>query len=232
MNSKAKAKEEAKEAEAPKTDVSRFTDSLRQLFNQYLSVCFKIIDNLKYSSVQEWKRFTQGDVAVAADEKRTFSNNIKDIFVLAAIGYLLVFIAFWWLTVPFFFFSIPILLLGVLLSPLPYLINAAILHVLAKLLGGKGRYNDALSIMVLSSAASLLLSIPLSLLYAILIGLLFSSLNYACWAYAIYLQYKSLMQVYGLSQKRSIVAIVAYFGIGFSIVILLYMLLALLRVLT
>lgn len=224
MKSKAKAEEEAKEPETPKSDVSRFTDSLRQFFNQYLSVCFKIIDKLKYSSVPEWKRFTQGDVAVAIDEKRTFWRNIKDIFVLAAIGSLLIFIAFWWLTVPFFFFSIPILLLNVILSPLFSIISAAILHVLAKLLGGKGRYNDALSIMVLSSAASMLLNMPLVLLYAILIGLLFSSLNYAWLLYAIYLQYKSLMQAYGLSQKRSIVVIVAYFGVGLFIGILLYML--------
>ena len=114
----------------------------------------------------------------------------------------------------------------ILLAPGVFLLlRGALYHLLARFFGGKGSYAQTVDVLVKSSAAHLVLMIPLYLAFATLIGFVLSPLSYAVIFYSIYLTYRGLMHAHALPQKNAIITVVAgyviEFGIGAVIVIIM-----------
>lgn len=121
---------------------------------------------------------------------------------------------------------------GALISVVLWLINSAFAHILSKLLGGKGKFKPLAYAYALIYAPYVLLSAPFAVLFQIpCLGYFFLALLSLPWMYSLYLQYKAVREVHGLSVAKSVfvavlpllllifaitASIVLFFAIGVS----------------
>ena len=217
------------------------------IIDKYKNFCFGIISKVGYGRVPAWIAFTEGKMEEAFKERRTLTQSIKDYYVLTVLNWLLTLIGFWYLVLIYgglFAIMVPILaiaspliaaavIIGVIavliFAPLVFfLLTGALFHILARFFGGKGSYSDTLSVVVMHSAASLILMIPIHLAYATVIGMLISPLSYLVMFYGIYLFYKGMRHVHGMSSRDAAVAIIAGYvieiGLGIAIGLAFYLL--------
>jgi len=121
------------------------------------------------------------------------------------------------LIIVFFFISL-------ILAPIFFVIGNGVLHIIAGLLGGKGKFENLLYLASFVTAASYLASLALEILPALLslvpsvgdlvaagISCLLLPFGLALWLYILYATYKVLMVTYGLSSGRAIAAIILEF---------------------
>ena len=89
-----------------------------------------------------------------------------------------------------------------------WLINSAIEFALARLLGGKGSFTANAHLYAVINAAMYVAFIPFIIVMFIpCIGTIFSSLMMLLSIYSIYLKYKAVRMVHGLSQKRALAVV-------------------------
>jgi len=232
--------------------MSQITDSegyrsLLKLFGEYKKFAFEKMSLVPYGSVPAWIAFSDGRVEDALKEKRSIGRSLKDTYVLYALGLVFAFIAFWYIAAIFGVMILslgtiiaaiglltdPLLALGWILAiliamlALPavfLLLRGAYYHIIMKLFGGKGSYSDTVSVLVLSSGANIVLMVPLYIAYALIIGFFLGFLTYAVMIYVLYLQYRGMKQVHGMTSKNAMIATVgailleigAYVGLYFA----------------
>jgi hypothetical protein len=126
--------------------------------------------------------------------------------------------------------------ISLVLAPIFFIISNGVLHLIAGLLGGKGKFENLLYLASFVTAASYLASLALEILPSLLslvpsvgdlvaVGLscLLIPFGIALWLYILYATYKVLMVTYGLSSGRSIATII----LGMIFWVLLFVLIAL-----
>ncbi|MFH0884677.1 MAG: YIP1 family protein [Candidatus Micrarchaeota archaeon] len=214
--------------------MSQITDSegyksLLVLFGQYKKFAFDKISLIPYSSVPVWIAFSDGKVEEALKEKRGIRQSLKDTYALYVLGLFFSILAFWYIAL----FLGGIMLsagalvtaLGLLLNPvltlaviagilvaallLPgifLLLRGAYYHIVMKVFGGKGSYSETVSVLVLTSGAHLVLMVPLYIAYAIIIGFILGPLAYAVIIYSLYLEYRGMKLVHGMTSKNAAIA--------------------------
>ncbi|MCX6774154.1 MAG: Yip1 family protein [Candidatus Micrarchaeota archaeon] len=101
-----------------------------------------------------------------------------------------------------------------------WIINTLIIHIMAKLLGGKGSFGKMLGILGTLGGANGLFMIPIFFISLIpIIG----QVAMIASIYAIYLQYKAIRAVHGISRNRAIAAVMVPIIISFMVFMALYM---------
>jgi hypothetical protein len=205
---------------------------------KYKGFCFKAITQIPYKSVTQWIAFADNRVEDALQEKRSIGRNLKDTYVLAALGPLFSIMALWYLALIFggimgttiFFIlalaavtnpvmtllALVVIFIVLLIMPAIHLFIRTTLHyILAKITGGRGSYTDTMSIMVLGGGAQITLTIPMYIAYAVIVGFLVSPFRYVIWLYTFYLEYKAIKYVHSLSTKRAAAVVIGGFLITF-----------------
>lgn len=198
--------------------------TIKDLFGKFKRFHFDIASKVPYGSVPRWIEFADNRVEDSLSRERTILGNIKDAYVLYAIGLLLGLVSMWyvWGIIGSIFLSgvllvgllaprwliliVPAIILFILAPALGLLLRSAIYQALCRLMGGRGSYSRTMSVLVYHGAASLILSSGLLLLYAIFIGFFLSPLSYAISIYAIYLTYRGLRHVHGFTQNQALIA--------------------------
>lgn len=231
---------------------SELYKNLNELFGKYKEFAFKGISQIPYSAVPVWKDFTDGKVEEALKEDKGIWDNIKDYYVITIISTIASIIAFWYITflvggmflaamgflVLFAAMLDPVITIAVavavlillLISPaILLLLQTLLVHVLAKIAGGIGKYRQTLSVSVLTSGAGLILMIPMYLAYALIIGLFISPLSYAITIFMLYLQYKGIKHVHKLSPKRAAAVVIGSAAIMFLLSIAIVLVVNIIR---
>lgn len=235
-----------KESACSKNELSRNISYITKVYKKF---AFDIASKIPYSSMPSWIKCADGKFEEVLDEKRTLMRNVKDTYAFVILNTVLGLIAFWYIFCMLFvmvlfggvitLFGMPTILLNntaalmpsalififvaivLLILPLAgILLQSAVYHVLAKVLGGKAPFADTTSIVVLSVAAMVVLLIPLYLSYAIILGHIFSSMVYIIYAYMFYLQYRGIRHLHMLSHKRAAAVIIGAFFINFALTLL------------
>lgn len=192
--------------------------------------------------------------------RRTITKNIIDFYVITIINIILFLISVWFflpffsifLSIFGLFFLISVkeisivdLLLGLLYTGLIILIlflfilllllfsmlfRAVVLHLFAKIAGGKGKFVDTMSTLIFSHVSFIIFAIPVILLYAAFIGYiinyLLSTIHFVIYLYSLYLLYRGIKHSHNLSTKRAILVVIGeqllIYLICFIIIIALY----------
>ncbi|MCX8199848.1 MAG: YIP1 family protein [Candidatus Micrarchaeota archaeon] len=220
---------------AEKQEASQLSSTLGEAINKYKQLAFNVASAMPYSSMKPWVACADDKIEEVLNENRTLLLNLKDIYVLAIIRVIMAIIAFW--PISFLLFSSMAILVAslgmlaagiggntpmafagvilaaavilVLLPSLKFLASSAIMHIIAKLAGGKATFTGTSSIILLSEAAFTVLMVPMCLAYALLFGYLIGFLSYAVFAYMVYLQYRGVKHMHALSPKRAAIVVLA-----------------------
>ena len=108
----------------------------------------------------------------------------------------------------------------ILLSIISWIISTAIIHLVAKVLGGKGSFGKMLGLMGTLSGASSLFMIPVMLISIIpIIGQVAMIVS----VYLVYLQYKAIRTVHGIDRNRAIATVLIPIILVAAIFVALYM---------
>lgn len=206
--------------------------SLKVLFGKYKEFSFKAISQIPYGSVGRWAAFSDGRVEEALKGKRGIWESVKDAYALWILGIFFSILAFWYVAFllggmllgaaaliaamglladwAWTIGIIAAIILGMLIAPGAFLLaRSAFYHLVLKLFRAKGSFSDTVSVMVLASAAHLVLMIPLYFAYAIIIGYILGPLAYAVTIYAYFLQYRGMRHVHKMESKDAAVATIA-----------------------
>ena len=216
--------------------MSQITDSegyksLLELAGKYKKFAFEKISLIPYGSVPAWIAFSDARVEDALKEKRSIRQSMKDQYVLYVLGAFFSILAFWYIalfvggillsmgalvaalglvTNPVFTIGIILtILMALLVLPAVFLLlRGAYYHVIMKLFGGKGSYADTVSVLVLCAGANIVLMVPLYIAYALIIGFFLGFLGYLVVIYTLYLQYRGMKHVHGMTSKNAAIATV------------------------
>ncbi|MEM0437882.1 MAG: YIP1 family protein [Candidatus Micrarchaeia archaeon] len=220
--------------ENPKND-------LESLLMQYLSFSERILSKIPYPKIGRWLDFARMDIKKALGEGFEYKELIKEYYVAYYLNLLITLLSIWYLIPLYgywlgiggllvFFIGLmtsplatvavllgTILLLAILavaIPPILLAIGAGILHLSAKIVGGRGTLRETTNLFVCSAGANIAVFLPLQVLTALVIGMCLGIVNYALLFYSLYLLYLGLREVHGLSQKRAIAAIILNMLIG------------------
>lgn len=223
------AQKQMKPSGPKKPEKNEFTTTLNNIARRYRQFAFDVASKFPYRSVPVWIASANGKIEVALEEKRSLGLNIKDLYVLTVLGVIMALISMWIFIGLFASVGMLIAILGgiaiitaginailvsmgaillvavaVLIMPLVFfLANSAIMHILARLMGGKAAFTDTASIVLLSQAAFIVLMIPLYIADALLFGYLLGVIKYVFFAYMLYLQYRGVRHLHALSQNKA-----------------------------
>ncbi|MCI0503549.1 YIP1 family protein [Candidatus Micrarchaeota archaeon] len=219
---------------------------LQDLFGKYKKFSFDGISQIPYGSVPAWIAFSDGRVEEALKEKRGLWQSVRDSYTLGLLGIVLSLVAFWYFALIFGGILLSIgalvgiwglmmdaaltigiiaaLILVMLIGPGVFLLaRGAFYHLIMKLFRGKGSYADTVSVIVFTTAANLVLMIPLYIAYALVVGFILGPLAYVVIIYCIYLQYRGMMHAHAMSSKDAAVATVAAIVLEFGAYAALYL---------
>jgi hypothetical protein len=216
---------------------------VHDLIDQYRKFCFDAAAKLKYDQVPRWVAFADNRMDDALKDGRRIMDSIKDAYVISIVTILLAAVSFWYLVLLYgaiaagvvaltSLVSLPFLLLIIvaailatlILIPVGYLLGAGLLHLCAKVLGGRGAYAQTLSVYVMAGAAEIILLIPLYILYAVFIGWILSPLTYLVIFYMYYLMYRGVRHVHGLNRNQGIAAVILFIASIIGIIVAFYLL--------
>jgi hypothetical protein len=202
----------------------------------------------KYFSILPFERkgvyakiMTEPSKTIASEVKKTgFGAGLKDIlvgitpilaFALAMVVFASVIIAviLAWMgelsivstyAVPAIGIVIACFIAYILFAIISWIINALVIHVISKLLGGKGSFGKMLGILGTLGGANGLFMIPI---FFISIIPIIGQVAMLASIYAVYLQYKAIREVHGISRNRAIATIMVPIIISFMVFMALYM---------
>jgi len=223
----------------PKTGASRLAEGVERFWGKYKSLCISIFERVPYAPAHEWILYLKGDIPGALKGGRGLFDNIRDSYALAFISaFTLIIISFPIIAIiSQFFLSLASTLLIALLAgapafqvdfvaimvllalgvagaiiaiPLINLLMAALLHIIAKVLGGKADFRSTFSVLILSLASVLMLSLPMAFI-VVLSAYMLGLLNCIPYFYGIYALYRGIMWAHGLTPMRTVAALVIYF---------------------
>jgi hypothetical protein len=233
------AQKQVKPSGSKKAEKNELTTTLTNAVRRYRQFAFDVASKFPYRSVPVWTASANGKIEEALEEKRSLGLNILDLYALSILGAVMALIGMWIFVglfgsmgafmlllgglavitggVNIILISIGVILLAavvIVLLPLIFLLgNSAIMHILAKLLGGKAAFTDTVSIVVLSQAALIILMIPMYIAYALIFGYFISVIDYVIIAYMLYLQYRGIRHLHVLSQTSAAIVVLATLAI-------------------
>ncbi len=233
------AQKQVKPSGSKKAEKNELTTTLTNVVKRYRQFAFDVASKIPYRSMPAWIASANGKIEQALEEKRSLGLNILDLYVLTVLGIIFMLIGMWAFVglfapigtlllalggmavltagVNIILISIgAILLAAVVIAILPlifFLGNSVIMHLLAKLMGGKAAFTDTASIVLLSQAACTLLMIPMYIAYALFFGYFISVIDYVIVAYMLYLQYRGLRHLHVLSQTSAAIVVLATLAI-------------------
>jgi len=211
---------------------SEMARSLDNLARQYKKFCFDTISRLPYPRVKQWIAFSDLRMEDAFREERSVRGSITDYYTVSLLSLVVSIVAFWPLFAYLGFIGtlfgslalagtmhaggiavlLPVLALIAAISLIAPAISITVysagMYAAARLLGGNGSFRRTMNAVVMGSASKIILMIPLYALYAILIGYVLQPVALVIGIYVLYLLYRALRHVHGLSMKRGIAALV------------------------
>ncbi|MFZ5500439.1 MAG: YIP1 family protein, partial [Candidatus Micrarchaeota archaeon] len=204
------------------------------------------VRKVPFSGVPYWIDFAEAEVGKTLGKDQTLPELLKEYYVIYILQWLASLLSRWYVTIIFapviaiwismmaVFVGVlnPLLAIGGVLAFLVLMVlgpaigmflTGAVYFVGAKLLGGTGSFEKTLAIVVKSAGANFTLMIPLYFAFATIIGLVLGPLTYVVMIYTLYLTYKGIRHVHGLSQMRAIAVILFPIVAAIALAVILYL---------
>jgi len=158
--------------------------------------------------------------AAAIDAAVAFVISLLGVGVLVLSSFLFTFgLSVLFLAIPFVLFFV--ILFGVIIG---WLLGGAVTFIIAKLLGGIGKFKSQLALFGTIEASFLLLQIPLTLLGIIpCVGNLVNLLIVVLSVYQLFVSFKAIMALHKLSSGRALVVVLAPIALMLALIVLAFL---------